>query len=173
VRKFAIITCLLALLITGCDAQRGRFTTTGDRSTALSQVGLVDIVEGYPNNNDALSQNLMYVLVVCPNVKAHGSSSDIKMEKYLTVLNYSWNVESGSISIQVPWNRDSDTVFIGDKSFVRGKGNVFVVRREASGKIAGQQLSSLGMHAAFPEVLHHVQQELTNDKLIASLELNK
>jgi len=157
----------------GCDAQRGHFSTTGDRSTSLSQVGLVDIVEGHSNDKDAPSQDLMYVLVVCPGVEAHGSSSGIKMEQYLTILNYSWNTGSSGISVQVQWNRDSDIVSIGDKSFARDKGNVFVVRREAGGKIAGQQLSSLGMHAAFPEVLRHAQQELTNDQLIASLKLNK
>jgi hypothetical protein len=173
VRKFIPIIFLLALIIIGCDVQRGRFVTTGDRSAALSQVGLVDIVEGYSNDKDALSQDLVYVLVVCPDVKAHGSGSGIDMERYSTALNYSWDTESGKFSIQVQWNRDSDLVAIGDKKYARDKGNVFVVRREMNGEIVSQQLPSLGTHAAFSEVLRHVQQQLTNDQFIASLKMYK
>lgn len=170
-RKFILIILVFGLI--GCNVQRGRFSTTGDRSAALSQVGLVDIVEGYSNEKDAIFQDLIYVLVVCPDVKVHGSGSGIDMEKYLTTLNYSWDAESGKISIQVQWNRNSDIVAIGDKKFARDKGNVFVVRRETNGEIIGQQLPSLGTHAAFSEVLRHVQRQLTNDQLITSLQLYK
>lgn len=172
-RKFIPIIFLLALAIIGCDVQRGRFVTTGDRAAALSQVGLVDIVEGYSNDKDYVFQDLIYVLVVCPDIKVHGSGSGIDMEKYLTTLNYFWDAESGKISIQVQWNRDLDVVSIGNKKFDRGKGNVFVVRRETSGEIVGQQLPSLGTHAAFSEVLNHVQQQLTNDQFITSLKMYK
>jgi hypothetical protein len=172
VRKL-IPSFLLALLIIGCGVQRGRFVTTGDRSIALSQVGVVDIVEGFSNDKDAVSQDLIYVLVVCPDVKVHGSGSGIDMEKYLKTRNYSWNTESGKISIQVSWNRDSDVVVIGGEKFGRNKGNVFVVRRKASGEIVGQQLPGLGTHADFSEVLGHVQQQMTNDQFIASLKLSK
>ena len=172
-RKFIPIIFLLALVIIGCDVQRGRFVTTSDRSAALSQVGLVNIVEGYSNDKDAISQDLMYVLVVCPDVKVHGSGSGIDMQKYVTTLNYSWDAESGKISMQVQWNRDSDVVAIGDKKYARDKGNVFVVRRETNGEIVGQQLPSLGAHAGFSEVLHRVQQQLTNDQFIASLKMYK
>jgi hypothetical protein len=173
VRKFIPIIFLLALAIIGCDVQRGRFVTKGGRSAALSQVGLVDIVEGYSNDKDSLFQDLIYVLVICPDVKVHGSGSGIDMEKYVTTLNYSWDAESGKISIQVRWNRDSDIVTIGDKKFDRDKGNVFIVRRQTNGEIVGQQLPSLGTHAAFSEVLRHVQQQLTNDQFIASLKMYK
>ena len=125
-RKFIPIIFLLALVVIGCDVQRGRFVTTGHRSAALSQVGLVDIVEGYSKDKDALFQDLMYVLVVCPDVKVHGSGSGIEMGKYSTTLNYSWDAESGQISIQVQWNRDSDIIAIGDKKYARDKGNVFI-----------------------------------------------
>ena len=172
-QKLIPVIFLLALAISGCDVQRGRFVTTGSRSTALAQVGLIDIVEGYSNDKDALSQDLIYVLVVCPDVKVHGSGSGTDMGKYSTAFNYSWDAESGKISIQVQWNRDSDIVSIGDKNFARDSGNVFVVQREASGEIVGRQLPSLGTHTSFPEVLRHVQQHLTNDQFITSLKLYK
>ena len=172
-RKFITIVLLLAFAVVGCNVQRGHFITTGSRATALAEVGLIEIVEGYSNDNDAVSQDLVYVLVVCSDGKVHGSGSSIDIGKYVTSLNYSWDAETGGISAQVQWDRGSDTVLIGENKYGREQGNVFVVRREPDGKMVGQQLPGLGTHAAFPEVLRHIQQHLTNDQLIASLKLNK
>jgi hypothetical protein len=178
VRNFVPLLFLFAVGFIGCDEQHGRFYMSGESYTAFrSNVGGVDIVDGYSaqpiNETDGNEQHLLYILIICPGVRAHSSTSSSDSGRYFSTLDYSWDTENGKISMQVQWNRDSDTVAIGDQKFDRNKGNVLVVRRETNGKIVGEQLSSLGTHAAFSEVLYHVQQKLTNDQLIASLELNK
>jgi hypothetical protein len=173
-----IIAVVLAVLMVVasaifiCPFQLGRFTTDASRSIAISpEKGLIEIIEGTPNGLDALHQDLLFLLVVCPNIQTHGEGSGMKMDTFVTTFNYSWGANPGAISIQVRWNRQTDKILIGDQKFIREKGNVFVVERETSGKIIGYQLSSLGSHAGFQEVLDHVQREMPNDKVISSLKL--
>jgi hypothetical protein len=164
----------LCLVTAGCDIQRGHFVTTGDRSAALlSQVGLIEIVEGYSNDSDAVYQDLIYLLVVCPGVQTHGNGSGIDMGKYVTTLNYSWNAEPEGISIQLQWDREADIVYIGNRKFERARGDVFVVKRLSNGELECHQLPSLGKHADFLKVLTHIQQEMRGDELITSLQLYK
>jgi hypothetical protein len=179
VRKiFPIIVAVVAVLvllvigIVNCPFQFGRFTTDASRSVAiLPQPGLIEIVEGTPSGSDALHQDLLYLLVVCPNVQTHGSGSGMKMDTFVTTLNYTWDANPDSISIQVKWNRETGKITIGVQKFSRENGNVFVVEGETSGKISGYQLPSLGSHAGFPEVLRHIQQEMPNDNIIDALKL--
>ena len=178
-RKFGLITivsaALLTLVVLGvlyCGFQLGHFTTDASRSVAISpQPGLIEIVEGTPSGSDALHQDLLYLLIVCPDVQTHGSGNGINMDTFFTTLNYTWDINPGNISIQVKWNRQTDRVLIGDQKYIREKGNVFVVERGVTGKINSYQLPSLGSHASFPEVLKHVQQEMPNDKLVTTLKL--
>ena len=102
-------------------------------------------------------------------MQGSGSSSDYG--RYVTRITYTWDTRAGTISVPLLWDREADTVAISGQTYGRDKGNVFVVRRESNGRLAGQQLASLGPHAQFAEVLQHVRQQLTNDELIASLRL--
>jgi hypothetical protein len=64
---------IVALAITGCDVQRGRFVSTGDTFEALSSpVGSLDIVDGYEKGGMD-DQQILYVLIVTPSVEEHGS----------------------------------------------------------------------------------------------------
>jgi len=167
-----VVVVLLVLGIVNCPFQLGRFTTDADRSVAvLPQPGFIEIVEGTASGSDALHQDLLYLLIVCPDVQTHGSGSGMKMDTFVTTLDYTWDANPDRISIQVKWNRETDKIVIGNQKFSRETGNVFVVRREASGKISSFQLPSLGPHASFPEVLEHIQQEMPNDRFIADLKL--
>jgi hypothetical protein len=181
VRKLGIIiVVVLALLIfaapliLNCPFQLGRFNTDASRSAAISpEHGLIEIVEGSPSGLDGDHQDLLFLLVVCPKIQTHGEGSGMKMDTFVTTLNYSWDANPDKISIQVKWNRQTDKITIGDQEFIREKGNAFVIERETSGKINGHQLSSLGSHASFQEVLNHAQKEMPDDKLISSLKMYK
>jgi hypothetical protein len=176
--KSISLLSVMALGIVGCDVQRGRFSTSGDSSEAfLSHLGCIEIVSGSGskpfNTVDSDEQNLLYLLIVCPGVQVHGSGSSSDYGEYITTLNHSWDTEAGTISVKVCWDRQSDTVSIGKDEFARDKGNVFVVQFDAGGKMAAQQLASLGPHVGFQEALQNIQRQLSNDGLITSLKLNR
>ena len=138
------ILFLLVLGIVGCDVQRGRFVTTGDSGNSLLlPVGSVDIVDGYetkPVHDTGVlnEQHLLYILIITPCVEEHGSSSGSDFGKYVTTLNHEWSTEKGTLTVSIPWDRQTDTVTIGKQQFIREKGNVFVVRLGTKGEISGQ-----------------------------------
>lgn len=174
--RLNFLSWLLPLVVIGCGDQRGRFTTNGEDSRALSsQPGCIDLVYGYAteqsNANTSQLQNLIYLLIVCPGIQAQGSGTSSDYGRYVTRIIFTWDTKAEKISVPLVWDREADTVAISGQKYAREKGNVFVVRRESNGKLAGQQLASLGPHAQFAEVLQHVRQQLTNDELIASLKL--
>jgi hypothetical protein len=164
---------IVALAITGCDVQRGRFVSTGDTFEALSSpVGSLDIVDGYEKGGMD-DQQILYVLIVTPSVEVHGSSSGSDFGQYVTTLHHSWITEKGIFTGSISWNRQADLVTIGNQQFVREKGDIFLVRLNAAGEISGQQFASPGSHISFQEVLKYIRQQLPNDALISSAKLDK
>jgi hypothetical protein len=150
-RKLAPLSLLLAFVIVGCNAQRGRFASTGNGlSTFESRIGGVDIVEGYTNSAFGGEQgpqiDLIYTLIVGPIIPtegAHSESQSCNYDTYLTTLDYSWTFGGRTFAVSIRWNRETDTVSIGSQEFSRDKSNVLVVRIDESGKVLSEQLSSL------------------------------
>jgi hypothetical protein len=178
VLKSIALLSAIAFGVVGCDVQRGRFTTSGVNSLAFSShLGCIDIVDGYGakpfNEKDAVEQHLLYVMIVCSGVQEFKSGSNSDYGKYVTTLNHTWDTKTGTLAVSIHWDRQADTVAIGKQKFTREKGNVFVVRLEANKEIVGQQLTSVGPHADFQQLLEHVHQMLPNDELIASLKLHE
>jgi hypothetical protein len=89
---------------------------------------------------------------------------------YVTTLTFHWETDTGSVSVPVQWDRQRDTVSVCKQTFVRSKGNVLVVRRQADGALTANQMGSL-VHANGAAVLDHLRQQLPNDELIASPQL--
>ena len=177
-RNIVPLFLVVAFAIVGCDVQRGRFSTSGDRSQALSpEVGCIDIVSGHGckpfNTTNSDEQHLLYVVIVCPGVRAQGSSSSSQYDKHDTTLNHTWNTTAGLIAIAVRWDRQADTVSIGKQEFMREHGNLFIVRCEAGGVTTCRQLTGLGSHAGCQEVLQFIRKQLPKDRLVASLTLLK
>ena len=162
----------LLVLMVGCGAQRGLFSTSGEHSQALlPHPGCIDIVSGQAlSGDDTSDQNLLYLVIVLPGLKARGSGSSSDYGKYVTTLTFHWETDTGSVSVPVQWDRQRDTVSVSNQTFVRSKGNVLVVRREADGALTAKQMGSLA-HANGSAVLQHLRQQLPNDELIASLRL--
>ena len=116
---------------------------------------------------------LLYLLIITPGVQEHASSSSDDFGKYVTTLNHSWDTDKGAFSVSIPWNRQTDVVTIGKQDFLREKGNVFVVCLNLGGKIVGQQLTSLGAHSNFIELLDSVRKQLPKEELFSSLKLSE
>ena len=167
-----LLLLVVVLGVVGCGIQHGRFVTTGSTSNALlSPVGSIDIIDGYESKpahdtGNLNEQHLLYILIVTSAVQEHGSSSHDDYAKYVTTLNHTWNTEKGTLTVSIPWNRQTDIVTIGKQEFVREKGDVFIVRVDANGEMSGQQFASLGSHIRYQDVLKYVQQQLPNDELI-------
>src|ERR1035441_3743570 len=138
----------LLVLMVGCGVQRGLFSTSGERSQALlPHPGCIDVVSGQAlGGDDTSDQNLLYLVIVLPSLKARGSSSTSDYGKYVTTLTFRWETDAGSVSVPVQWDRQRDTVSVSNQMFVRSKGNVLVVRREADGALKAKQMGSL-VHA--------------------------
>jgi hypothetical protein len=170
---------ILLLGIVGCDVQRGRFATTGSTmNPLLLPVGSIDSVDGYetkPAHETGIlnEQHLLYILIITPDIQEHGSSSSSDYDKYITTLRHTWNTDKGTLTVSIPWNRQTDAVTIGKQEFIRDKGDVFVVRLNANGEISGQQFESLGLHIRYQDGLQYIHQQLPNDELISSVKLYK
>lgn len=162
----------LLVLLVGCGVQRGLFSTSGERSHALlPHPGLIDIVSGHAlRGDDTSDQNLLYLVMVLPGLKARGSGSSGDYGTYVTTLKFHWETDSGSVSVLVRWNRQRDTVSVSNQTFVRSKGNVLLVRREADGALIAKQIGSLALGNGYT-VLDYLRQQLPTDELIASLQL--
>src|SRR5437870_5551162 len=169
-RRFAQFALLV--LLVGCGVQRGLFSTSGERSQALSPYpGCIDVVSGQAlSGADTSDQNLLFLVIVLPGIKARGAGSSSDYGTYVTTLTFHWETDTGSVSVPVRWDRQRDTVSVSNQTFVRSKGNVLVVRREADGALTAKQMGSL-VHANGNAVLDHLRQQLPNDELIASLKL--
>jgi hypothetical protein len=168
----------LILAASGCGGQAGRFVTTGDNSTAFSSnVGCLDVVTGYETEpaqatGTVNDQNLLYVAIITPAIQQHGSASSSDYARYVTTLTHSWNVESGTFTISIPWDRQKDTVTIGNREFKRIDGNIFLVEIGTNG-VSGKQFASLGPHVRLEDVIQSIRQQLPNDELVASMRLEK
>jgi hypothetical protein len=179
VRNIVPVLLIAALATIGCGAQRGRFVTSGSTSYGLAPVvGAVEIVSGYSNSAGSDEQNLLYIVTVCPdvlrsNVKNISENSGADYGKYVTTLDHTWNNSAGSETVTIRWDRQADTVSIGKQSFIRGKGNLFIVRAHAGGDAMCQQLESLGPHIGAQGVLQSISKQLSNDRMITTLELLK
>jgi hypothetical protein len=169
------LLCMLIFGLAGCDVQDGRFVTTGDESyPLLSPVGSIDIVDGEERNAALVNdQHLLYILVIAPDIQEHGSSSGSDYGKYVTTLSHTWTTEKGELSVSFSWDRQTDTVTIGKQKFIRTNGDVFVARINTNGEVSRQQLANISPHPNCQMVLQYIQQQLPNDKLISSIQLNK
>ena len=169
-RKCAQMALLVVMV--GCGAQHGLFSTSGESAQALlPHPGCIDIVSGRALTEAGTSdQDLLYLVIVLPGLKARGSGSTSDYGRYVTTLTFRWETDTGSVSVPVRWDRQRDTVSVSNQTFVRSKGNVLVVRRESDGALTAKQVGSLA-HANGAAVLDHLRQQLPSDELIASLQL--
>jgi hypothetical protein len=116
-------------------------------------------------------QNLLHVLVVCPGLAARSRGTETsygaRVHRYVS----DWHTSDGVVSVAVDWDKRTDRVTIAGRGFVRNVGNVFVVRREPSSRLVSFQLPSLGPNAGPEETLRHIQHHLSNDTVIAAVQL--
>jgi hypothetical protein len=176
--RHMVLLAMMPLAMAGCGLQRGRFVTSGDQYAPFEQLaGCVHIVDGYDpeatHKQSATPQHLLYILFISPCIRANGSGANSDFGEYVTTISHTWNIEAGTLTASIRWDRQKDTVLIGTQKFSRDKGNVFIVRLLPGKEPIGQQLLSLNWNANFQQVLQYAMQQLPSDSLIGSLKLLK
>ena len=116
-------------------------------------------------------QNLLYVLVICPDLAASGKGTETKYGGRVNRYVSRWDTFGGPVSISVDWDIRADTVTIGRKTFVRKAGNVFVAKRDRAGGLVPVQLPSIGTDADPNDALHFIQRRMSNDMVVAAIRL--
>ena len=168
---------LLLCSLSACDiGGGGKFVAPSARGMDLaSHNGNLTIVPGNALSDDGRTmgpqQNLLYLLVVCPEMSASKHGTGTTFGRSVNTYSSFWETAKGKVSVPVDWNKVTDIVTIDRRKFRRETGNVFVIVRQPSGAITTRQLPSPSEEANEPRILRYIQQQLTNDALVASIRL--
>jgi hypothetical protein len=170
---FAILLFLLP--IAGCDMSGAKFIAPSSRGVELaSHNGFLLTIPGSKLLEDGTmgtSQNVLYLLVVCPDLTASAKGRGTDHGRRINTYICNWETPRGSVSVSIAWDKRADTVTIGGKTFTRGSGNVFVVKRERTGDLSPLQLPSIGSDVGPEEALRFIQGQMSNDAVVAAIRL--
>jgi hypothetical protein len=120
----------------------------------------------------APQESLLHLLVVCPDMTGitnRGSESSFAPRQNRYTLN--WGTSTGHVSVAASWDKRTDLVTVSGASFGRATGNVFVVKREPSGRLTTTQLPSIDPNARAIDAVRYIRQQLSNDSVIAGVRL--
>jgi hypothetical protein len=173
---YVLVLIVLCITGVGCGVQHGRFSSSRVQGGAFSnQVGCITVVDGYElgrfGGAKGQEQNLLYLIIIGPDVPVHGGSVDDDFGTLISTFNRTWETSKGQLASRVQWDRQADTVVVGKQKFDREKGNVFVVQLNVKGEVVCRQLASLGPDSSFQQVLDHARQQLPNDEQVRRLTL--
>ena len=166
------------MFVSACDLKRSQFYPSGQKSlNSSSHVGELVVVYGQSplTSEDAKTayQNYLYVMIVCPGVKAaeskahqDGIEGDLMSAP---VIYHSWETTTGAVRVHFTWDTRSDTVSVGREKFSRKSGNVFVLIRNVNGSVLAQQCGNLDSQADFPELMQHLRRLFSTNNLVSSV----
>ncbi len=162
----------VAATFSGCGIQLGKFTSSGGFTALGPEFGILAYERGRPWESSGPDKNLLYIVVICPGVKAHppsGSSGEIG--RFTSSQHCWWSTNSGRIEFSYNWNRVFDSVQILGFSFDRTAGNAFVARRTTAGRWTVEQLASVPTDVSLTDALRQIQHQLPQDRSVALLTL--
>lgn len=172
---YAILSALI-LITTGCDFSGARFISSAASGVGLTvHEGEIWTIPGNPILSDGTAgpqQSLLHLLVVCPDMTGitnRGSGSSFAPGQNRYTLN--WGTTTGHVSVAVSWDKRTDRVIVSGASFGRATGNVFVVKRETSGRLITTQLPSIAPNARAIDAVRYIRQQMSNDSVIAGVRL--
>jgi hypothetical protein len=172
------LALVLFLGLCGCDIGTEKFIAPGAGGVGLaSHNGLFWIIPGYALHNNGTNmgskENLLYVLVVCPELYANSHGDGVNFGQRYNTYRAFWGTRTGDVTVAVTWDKRADKVKIGKQQFSRDLGNTFVVVRQPPGELRVTQLPSAGPDADAEAALRHIQLHMTNDALVSSVELHE
>jgi hypothetical protein len=174
-RTLAFTVLLMAAFAGGCDISAAKFVAPSSGSVELaSHNGFLWTVPGNAVLDDGTmgpQQNLLYILVVCPDMAANGKGTQTKYGARVNTYISHWETLAGRVAVSVAWNRRDDKVTIGTNTFARAKGNVFVVKREPTGALVSFQFPAIGRNVSPDKALDFIQHQMSNDAVVAAVRL--
>lgn len=165
----------VALAITGCG--RPKFVALSAGAVELaSHNGFLWSIPGHPmlaDGTTAPQQNLLYLLVVCPDLAASEKGTESRHGGRINSYVSRWRTPAGPVSVAVDWDKNEDAVTVGGKAYRRNTGNVFVVKRESGGALSCTQLPSPTTDFGYDQALGYIQQNMSTDEIITAIRLAK
>ena len=166
------VAITVALALSGCGLQLGKYTVSGSTFDLLEpEFGMIAIDRGTRWGAASPDQNLVCIVALCPGAKIRPPSDSWNSNWMFTSSSgYSWTTEDRKVNFSYSWNRLSDNIDIAGSHFNRFAGNAFVARCDAQGEWRVQQISSVT--AVDPhDALRQIQRQLPDDSYIASLSI--
>ncbi len=172
-RLYVLSLLALALTITGCG--RPKFIAPSAGSVELgTHNGFLWTIPGNPVLEDGTTgphQNLLYLLVVCPDLAASEKGTESRYGAGMNSYVSRWGTSAGPVTIAVDWDKRTDTVTVGGRTFGRSIGSVFVVIRDRAGILSPTQLPSPTADVGYDEALRYIQLQLSNNAVITAIRL--
>jgi hypothetical protein len=114
---------------------------------------------------------LMYWLTICPGLQANGSEQQPNHDEYRSVYKQTWFATPNDVTIELAWDRRTDSITLNGQQHQRSDGNVFVVLREVDGSVSSWQIESPADSPHAGDVLKYVQSKLPENKFVRSVRL--
>ena len=163
----------VALIISGCS--RPKFVAPSGGSVELAtHNGFLWIIPGNPVLEDGTTgaqQNLLYLLVVCPDLAASEKGTESQHGGGINSYVSRWGTSAGPVAVAVDWDKRTDTVTVGGRTFGRSTGSVFVVMRDRAGILSPTQLPSPTADVGYDEALRYIQRQMSNNTIITAIRL--
>jgi len=160
-------------LITGCG--RPRFVSQSSSYVELAtHNGFLWTIPGNPVLDDGTmgtQQNLLYALVVCPDMAANEKGADTSYRSRINSYISHWGTSTGRVAVAVDWDKQTDTVKVAGQTFRRSTGSVLVVRRHRDGSLSSTQLPSPPTDLGSGQALRYIQQHMNTDAVVSTIRL--
>ena len=174
--RIRLIFSTVILMTAGCDFSGARFISSGANGVGLvAHEGQIWMIPGNPILSDGTmgpQESLLHLLMVCPDMTGitnRGSESSFSPRHNRYALN--WGTTTGTVSVAFSWDKRRDQVTVNKESYGRSTGNVFVIKREPSGRLITTQLPSVGPNVRGIEAVRYIRQQMSNDPVIARVKL--
>ncbi len=168
---------LAMLLFCGCSdgEQRGLFSASGSRSRSVDGApGSLTIVQGDPlplTQQSSGTQTLLYILTLAPKLDAQGEGSKFSSGSTVSTFTEYWFTPTGKVEMELSWDRQTDTVSVGGKTFDRRTGNAFVLIRDDAGAIGTTQVGPLASGLDPFQALPKIQEALPDTSQARTISL--
>lgn len=178
-RHRILFLILLGTVACGCNdgAQHGRYTVSGDSAKSVNSVpGSLTIIRGDPEPvtpQSAGQQPLLYILTLAPSIRATGGGSSNDHGTYVSKHQQIWETAQGQVTVELSWDRRTDTVSAGGATFDRQRGNAFVLIRDTLGNVAVTQAGPLSAGLDHFVALQQIQAALPTDSLAKTVTLTR
>jgi hypothetical protein len=151
------ILLVLALLLSGCNQQRGNFIVTSRKSSDWRNAGGgCEMLFGYSDKDRKNTVLLLAYVMIDQNADSKKRNFNGDDGIFVSATNISYNGDGPTFHVGSGWNRNSNVVVVDDKEFDRMRGNVFVILR-AEGRTNKMQVPGNCSAEAPSELLEYVR----------------